>query len=277
MRLTRTIGIGLVAGIAGLTAIAAQPLTPPTPPRGELTHGVPGTDNPPINTAKVYRWGSAAWNDGFIGPLSADWKISDPAPVIRNQYGQLTLNGSGGTSAKTLWATYPLLAKKYGRWDFSMRSKQYEFGGKPYTAVLELVPNDPAALDCGRQNIILAKFPLGASAVQGEIRNAGKRFSATNPHEVFSNEFHTYALEITPDHISWFMEGKVLMTERRPEALSGETFRIKIFLTAAPKGVKTNRGRLQFDWARYYTLARPNAKSIEAPQGTLGDLITSCG
>ena len=49
------------------------------------------------------------------------------------------------------------------------------------------------------------------------------------------------------------------------------------FLTAAPSGQRTNRGRLQFDWARYYTLARPNAKSISAPEGEISDLVTLCG
>ncbi len=278
MRLTRHIRVGLI-GAAALAIAAVGATTTGRPPvdRLQLTHGVPGTAHPPINTAKVYRWGNAAWNDGFIGPLSKNWDVSHGAPTIQNQHGQLTLNGPGGLNAKTLWASYPLTAHQYGRWDFSMRSKQYTFGATPYAAVLELVPSDNSRIDCGRQNLILAKFPLGAKAVTGELRNAGKRWTMTNPHEVFSNEFHTYALEVTAGHISWFMEGKVLMTVRNPAALSGETYKIKIFLTAAPSGQRTNRGRLQFDWARYYTLARPNAKSISAPEGEISDLVTLCG
>jgi hypothetical protein len=33
---------------------------------------------------------------------------------------------------------------------------------------------------------------------------------------------------------------------------------------------------MQMDWVRYYTLARANAKSIEAPQATLGSYDGAC-
>jgi hypothetical protein len=275
MRLSRLAPLtGLLAASLALamTATTHQASAPDL----ALAHGTPGTANPPVNTAGEFKWGHATWNDEFHGGLGGAWNTSHRAPTIQTQHGMLTLNGPGGTGGNTLWASFPN-DHAVGRWDFSMRTRQYEHSGTPYTVVLELVPSDKSRLDCGRQNIVIGKFPIGSPRVGFDLRNAGKSFTASTNHGVNTEGFHTYALEVTKTRISWFMEGKVLRTERRPEALSGETFRIKVFLTAAPKGTRTNRGRVQFDWMRYYTLARPNAKSVAAPQPEMRDFVTTCG
>ena len=37
-----------------------------------------------------------------------------------------------------------------------------------------------------------------------------------------------------------------------------------------------NPGRMQMDWVRYYSLARPAAQSIEAPAATEGTYAAAC-
>jgi hypothetical protein len=37
-----------------------------------------------------------------------------------------------------------------------------------------------------------------------------------------------------------------------------------------------NPGRMQMDWARYYSLARQNARSVEAPQAEVGTYAGAC-
>jgi hypothetical protein len=41
-------------------------------------------------------------------------------------------------------------------------------------------------------------------------------------------------------------------------------------------GAKMNRGRMQMDWMRYYTLDRKNAQSIEAPALTQSTYAPAC-
>jgi hypothetical protein len=72
---------------------------------------------------------------------------------------------------------------------------------------------------------------------------------------------------VTQDHVSWFVDTKVIRTERRSAALSAEDYAMRFQLMGTP-GAQMRQGRMQMDWARYYTLARKNAKSIEAPQLT---------
>ena len=78
------------------------------------------------------------------------------------------------------------------------------------------------------------------------------------------NQFHTYAIEVTRTHISWFVDTKVIRTERRSEARTGAAYNIRFRLQATP-GASMRQGRMQMDWVRYYDLERKNAKSISAP------------
>ena len=71
--------------------------------------------------------------------------------------------------------------------------------------------------------------------------------------------------------MSWFVDTHVVMTERRPAALTGATYAARFRLVGTP-GAQMNPGRMQMDWVRYYSLARPNARSIEAPQAPERDL-----
>ena len=44
--------------------------------------------------------------------------------------------------------------------------------------------------------------------------------------------FHTFAVEVTDDHISWFVDKVVVHTERRSEALSNVSFKPRFRLQA---------------------------------------------
>lgn len=256
--------------MAALTVAATLAGTPAPPYDGELATGMP-----PINTAKVYRWGNAAWHDGFVGPLRSGWVRNAKAPLIQNQHGQLTLNGPGG-DGRTLVATFPGWVRTYGRWETSFRTRQYETAHTPYRVAVELVPSEDDQEHCGAQTIQLATFRLGAKAAKFNARSLpDNEFSDSNAHPVNTRDFHTYAVEITKDRISWFMEGKVLMSERRDIALTGVKYKLRYRLIRT-EGARMNKGRMQMDWARYYTLARPNAKSVAAPQGDLGTYDGAC-
>jgi len=67
----------------------------------------------------------------------------------------------------------------------------------------------------------------------------------------------------------------VLATERRSAALLGVPLTVRFMMKAEP-GARTNQSRMQMDWLRYYTLRKPNKRSIEAPQARLGTHADAC-
>jgi hypothetical protein len=80
---------------------------------------------------------------------------------------------------------------------------------------------------------------------------------------------------VAPDHVSWFVDTKVVMTERRPAALSGAVLTPRFRLVATP-GATMRKSRMQMDWVRYYTPARKSALPITAPQATQTTYAGAC-
>ena len=230
---------------------------------------VAATATPPTNAAKVFKWGNKQWGDEFVNPLASMWKVNRPA-TVQNQHGMLTLDTTGGAVTVTLQDHW----RKYGRWEARVRARQYGSGGTPYRVLWELVPG--GVYHCAARNIVLSEYKIGTNTASMALRNMPNlNYTDTKALPLSNNEFHTYAVEVTPDHISWFVDTQVIMTERRASARTGALYSMR-FRLVAPAGAKMNRGRMQMDWARYYTLDRPNAKSIEAPQATLGTYADAC-
>ena len=237
--------------------------------------GRAGTDylepTTPTNAAKVFQWGWSAWEDEFVQtPLSEQWAVSDPS-LIRNQNGMLTLEGTA-TSGEVS-ATVATHARRYGRWEARVRSDVRDGGGTPYRVVWELVPGPGDR--CG-DGITLASYAVGDPVAQMDIRTrSGVAFHDTAALDLGDYAWHTYAVEVTRDHISWFVDTEVVMTERRPEALSGRRLRMR-FRLAPEYGARMDFTRMQMDWARYYTMARPGALPIEAPAAEPAEFTSPC-
>ena len=52
-----------------------------------------------------------------------------------------------------------------------------------------------------------------------------------------NNQFHTYAIEVTRSHISWFVDTKVIRTEKRSQARTGAAYNMR-FRLQATRGAK---------------------------------------
>jgi hypothetical protein len=231
----------------------------------------PVSQSRPTNAGKVFRWGNAQWSDDFIGPVKRMWSLNRPGQ-INNQHGMLTINGTAGGG--DVVATLTGHARQYGRWETRVRAEQYSRGGTPYRVVAELVPTGDS--HCGARNVVLENYKLGTSRARMAVRNLPNRqFTAGKKLDLRPGPFHTYAVEVTKTHVSWFVDTRVIMTERRDAALSGATFAFRFRLADKP-GARMNPGRMQMDWVRYYTLARQNARSIAAPQATEGTYAKAC-
>ncbi len=235
------------------------------------TAQAPAPATAPTNAAKIFKWGNAQLKDEFHGALAPTWSVNPAgAGLVRNQNGMLTLNTTA--TSGTVTAGWTAGARQYGRWEARVRTRQYGTGDTPYRAVWELVPT--TGDQCSR-SIILSDSTIGKNPATMHLRNAGVDFSATKVLDLRQDVFHTYAVEVTPDHISWFIDTRVVMTEPRSAARTGAPYAVR-FRMVAPPGARMNRGRMQMDWVRYYSLERKNAQSIAAPQATLGRYDGPC-
>ncbi|MDX6327449.1 MAG: hypothetical protein QOK15_3803 [Nocardioidaceae bacterium] len=214
----------------------------------------------PTNAGKIFRWGLATWKDEFKQHLSHTWAVNHPK-LVRNQVGMLTLDGTAHSGSVT--ATVRGHAHRHGRWEARVRSQQWSGGHTPYHVVWELVP--VGAYDCGARSIVLSDYVPHGHRAYAYLRNRPNvQFSAGLSRNLGDYKFHTYAVEVTRSHISWFVDTRVIMTERRPAALAGARYKIRFRLVAKP-GARMNPSRMQMDWVRYYTLARHDARPIHAP------------
>src|SRR5262245_11099189 len=107
---------------------------------------------------------------------------------------------------------------------------------------------------------------MGGHRVDFYIRSRpARQFQANIHRRLGQDQWHTYAVEVTPNRVSWFVDAAVIRTETRPKALSGAKFQVR-FTMQAVKGKRMNRARMQMDWLRYWSLHAPDQRSTRAPR-----------
>jgi hypothetical protein len=262
--------VRFVVAAAVVSAAAASTQQPGAAPRVH-DDTVPVATTYPTNAAKIFRWGNAQWVDEFVDPLKSSWSVNRKSQV-RNQHGMLTVEApaTGGDTVAKLTGH----GRQYGRWEARVRGRNYGTSGSPFHAVWQLSPTRD--YHCGARNIVLSDYPLGTNQTTMHVRNLPNRdYTVSKTMDLYNNQFHTYAIEVTPDHISWFVDTKVIRTERRSTARTGATYD-PVFRLVAKPGAKMIQGRMQMDWVRYYTLDRPNAQPITAPELTESTYADAC-
>lgn len=260
-------------------ALAASLLAPllALNPAARADHA--GAEPGPINAASTFGW----WNKGiewreefevpYNGPTGPQWNAQGNGEVVY-QNGMLTLNTTGNGP---LSATLAGPGDSVGRWETRLRSRQYGRGNKRYRVVAELVPAAGAPENCGAQNVALTSYTPGTKAVN--------LYSRTLPNVIHKarhaginlgrDKWHTYAVEVTRDRISWFVDAHVVYTERRPEALSGIPLTVRFTMQDKP-GKSMNVARMQMDWVRHWSLEAPNLHPVDAPGTRVGRYGRAC-
>jgi hypothetical protein len=234
------------------------------------------TDIPgPIHAGNTYGWYPTAWRDEFVGPLKQVWDSRGKGSV-RTKNGMLTMTtGQQGS----LSATLDMAGHDRGRWEIRMKTRKWGSGHPNYSVRTELIPAGDRPQYCGARNIALESYTNTRARAKFYIRNlpdiAFRATRASRGAPFGGDNWHTFAVEVTPNHISWFIDAHVVSTERRSEAFSGVPLTLRFSLKAIPHQ-QMNPAKLQVDWARYWTLDKPNDKSIDAPAPTKGLFKQAC-
>jgi hypothetical protein len=226
----------------------------------------------PIHAGNTFGWYPVAKRYEFVGGLGDAWRKRGKG-TVRTQNGMLTLETRAGGD---LSATLRGAGHATGRWEIRWRARKYGSGHPNYTVRTELIPAGARKQYCGARNIALESYTLKHPRVKFYINNLPDlAFRAARGGHYSNDNWHTFAVEVTPNRISWFVDARVIRSEKRPEALSGVPFTVR-FKMDAPARTRMNRARMQMDWLRYWTLAKPNDKSVAAPRTTLGTYKKAC-
>ena len=257
----------LGAVLAGALGAPGSPLTgvATTNAADGFAPGCIGYCKRPTNAGKVFRWGKEAWRREFedrsTSRVQGSWRSNHPE-LLEQREGMLTIHVPAHADHVTVEAADQ--SAQYGRWEARVRAVEESTGATPFTFVWELTPGGGTACDDNR--IVLSQYEPGdARATGAVVTSSGQAFQYSRPLDLRSRAWHTYAVEVSPTHVSWFVDTKVIRTERRTAALSGDTFHPE-FEIVGQAGQSMNASRMQMDWVRYYDLHRPNARPIRAPR-----------
>ena len=174
----------------------------------------------------------------------------------------LTIQAGKHTGSIAVWPDNQ--AATVGRWEARVRAYERSGSGTRYRFVWELVPANRDA-SCGANDVVLASYTPGDRRVHGHVRTLpDNSFDYSRARDLRNRAWHTYAVEITKRHISWFVDTQVIRTETRPAALSGVKYRPQFVMRAEPHH-RMRPSWLQADWVRYYTLSATTRSRSPAP------------
>jgi Glycosyl hydrolases family 16 len=253
---------------AALLLTGALPAVP-----AEADHA--GPEPGPVNAANTYGWFPMKWEEQWHGDNSfRPWRrhiTGSGTAYIR--WEMIVLDSSVDRykypSRGSVIATLNRRGERYGRWEMRLRAPVWYDDGRDYKVLAQLIPANPNLRRCRARNIALASFTAGGSQVSVFARNAGKQWTHTKRRiQLGGRAWHTYAVEVTPRRISWFIDAHVVSTLRNPRAISDVRLTPRLTLRGVP-GAQMDRARISVDWVRHFTLENPNQKPVRAPAPTV--------
>lgn len=222
-----------------------------------------------VHAGASYGWYPAHWRyefeDRSVHRVPREWHRSGDADLFQTN-GMLTLVAKAGRRAAPAAATLTRYQATQGRWEVRMRTSDLTRGHQSYAVQVALVPADRSQRGCGSHDVDLLDFqPRHQRTARFAIHTPGTAYTFRTKlsRAVGNDQWHEFAVEVTPARISWFVDAHVVATERRV-GTSPVPLQLQARLVPT-SGAAMNKARLQLDWARYWTLAKRDARSVAAP------------
>jgi hypothetical protein len=228
-----------------------------------------------IHAGATYDWYPAArrfefkHSDGRRPPRA--WSHAGSRPTEWDErFGTLKVEQRSGDSV-TDWRQ----SHRLGRWEVRFRSKtgtpHTPAGTTPYAVKIELVPAGTPATRCSSESVLMAGYnpattrrtarigvtrpgfrSMAAATTNGPLYDVTTWNGAQNTRQ---GAWRAWAVEVGRNHISWFLDGRVVRRENRPAALIGKPLHLRISLLST-RGREMAPATTQLDWARYWSLKR---------------------
>jgi hypothetical protein len=219
--------------------------------------------------ASNYQWNPVRWGYDWAegedldsapknGPKQGRWiQYTDGAGRVGKDNGQLRLDsgrrltkdgdGDFGTTRATLSGN----ADAYGRWETRLRVKTFEAGAKDYDVAIELVPERAQDYQCGRNNITIARYSGASPQMTFGVNAVSTRFTKTIQGPSIMNSIPAFAVELAKDHISWFVDGKVVGVVRGKQYVSDVPMTLRYSLVGDTDTEYKNTSAYS-DWQRSF-------------------------
>lgn len=234
------------------------------------------------SAATNFNWGAPDWSEEFEGnQVPSYWAVYDSAGHANNGLrrpsqvnvsdGIMTQTGTSDAVSAGMVMTDKFA--KYGRWETRVRAFETGPGNNRYHPVLALIPGGDQDYHCGATDIDYAEFTFGEPTYIfiHNLPNVQDYMSV----DLDVSQWHTFAVELTPDHISWFIDGKAVMTDTNAAAIPNSIdYALNVQLDAYYPG-DLRPAQLQLDWNRYYPL-RGNTTAPSAPEPYQGYYDAAC-
>lgn len=266
----RGLRLGVLSVVAAVLVALALPVPSAVAKKGSCGRASGCNRYELIHAGATYDWYPAAIRHEFktsAGPRPPKvFSVAGSPSTWRDLHGTLLTEATHG-NVVTDWNQ----ARARGRWEVRFRSRSGSWrqpDGRPYAVKVELVPaSAPSA--CAPRSIVMASYNQGGSrrvATVG-VRNGAFRAAApvraagpiydvrkwNNAQSKKRGAWRVWAVEVTRNHISWFLDGRIVKRENRPAALLGQQLHLRISLLGGAGMAPT---ATQLDWARYWSLKR---------------------
>ena len=232
-----------------------------------------------------YKWGPTTWDFAWVDgesltdppyrgrKLKGRWiDASDGSGRASHYNGGMALStnvsewpgdGDHGTTSVTLRGN----AQTYGRWEFRRRIDVFEDAGPDYKVKIDLVPEKAKHDRCGANTVNVAEVTYDATKVKIGVKSqrAKKSWQGNRRIPRLSDGPHTFGIELTRSHITWFLDGRSLATVKNKKAVPGVPLTPRLSLVGK-KQEEMRRTRVLYDWQRAWQLNK-QAKKAKVGKG----------
>jgi hypothetical protein len=229
-----------------------------------------------------YTWeaGQSLTSPPDVGSVRTGWwqDYADGAGRVSRQNGGLYLdsqrsNAGGPGDFGTTRATLVGAAQAYGRWEARLRLKTAEATAKDFAVLVELVPERAEDYACGRRNITLAQVAAHSSAMSFGVKADTQQWTRTRTVPSLVHTSPAVAVEVAPDHITWFWDGKPIGTVKDRAAVSGVPMTLR-FSMVGDQTSEHNQTGVVSDWQRGFALGR--GRQVRSGPALQAGTLTTC-
>ncbi|HQR25588.1 MAG TPA: hypothetical protein PLP61_01000 [Nocardioides sp.] len=207
------------------------------------------TDKPYRGTRRQGQWVDVSDGSGRAARHNAGL-------MLASKYGRVVPGDAGPGDHGTTSATLQGNAQTYGRWELRIRPWSIETSAKNYRVKFELVPEDPAQRLCGARSITVADLtPRRPQVKIGAFNPDGRAWRRTVQSGPLARVSRAYAVEVAKNHISWFLDGKIIGTVRAAAAIPRVPLTVRLSLVGSGQA-EMNHTYAIMDWIRAYGIDR---------------------
>lgn len=210
------------------------------------------TERPARGQQRTGRWIDRSDGSGRAAPYNGGMALS-------SNLSELPGRGDRGTTSATLAGN----ALTYGRWEFRRRIDVFEQRGRDYRVRIDLVPERAEDAGCGAITVANVSYDARTATLGLSSARAGRSWSGTRSIARLGDRPHSFGVEVTRSHVTWFLDGRSLATVRSPQAAPGVPLTPRLSLVG-DGGKEMRRTRVLYDWQRGWRL---NKQAVSAPKG----------